>query len=121
MFNFLANIPSSLYAFLSGIFISISTTAAGNLVLSESPPTNQNTLISVGVITLMASVFWLLLSERIVSANLAVERSAASLQGDPWSKKQQARAAVKEDYATGIYLIAAAGVICSVLWIVPIY
>lgn len=120
MFNFLINIPSSLYAFLSGIFISISTTAIGNVVLTETVPANRNTLVTVAVISLIASFFWLVLSERVVSVNLAIERSAASLPGSSWSKRQKATEAVKQDSARGLFILTTASVISSVLWLFPV-
>lgn len=121
MFRFLINTPSSLYAFLSGILISISTTAVGNVVLAETAPSNQDTLVAVALISLVASFFWLVLSERIVSVNLAIERAAASLPGDSWSKRQQATEAVKQDSAHSVYLLTTASVVSSVLWLFPLF
>lgn len=121
MFDFAINTPSSLYAFLSGILISISTTAFGNVVLAESAPANQGVLLSIGIISLVASFFWLLLSERVVSINLAIERGAASLPGDTWSKRQRATEAVRQDSSRGVYVLTAGSLIFSILWLFPIF
>lgn len=118
MFSILLNTPSSFYAFVSGVFITISTTAIGEIILSASPPTNTNLLIAVGIITFFASVFWIYLSEIILKTNNLIEKNAATVNAKSWERRSIAMNTVKKDKSLKIYVIFIITICLSLAWIV---
>lgn len=72
--------PTS-FAFLSGLMVSMATSAAAQIAFADSPSANQRSVVTSGGLALAAGVFWFLLSENIDAAARKVDSLAVALKG----------------------------------------
>jgi uncharacterized membrane protein len=70
-------IPATLYVFLSGLLISVSTSAATQLVFSVHRPLNSGNLTLTAVMALVAGSLWFVTSELVTSADKQITLLAA--------------------------------------------
>jgi hypothetical protein len=72
--------PTS-FAFLSGLMVSMATSAAAQIAFAEKSPPNQLAVLSSGGLALAAGVCWFLLSENIDAAGRTVDSHAVVMKG----------------------------------------
>lgn len=80
MYKFLLGVPSSVFAFASGLMVSVATSAATQIAFAEKASSNQNDIATSGVLALMAGVFWFWLSESLASAGRKVDGLAVAFK-----------------------------------------
>lgn len=73
MYKLLIRLPPSACVFLSGLLISVATSAAAQVAFAERTASNQSQVISSGSLAFVAGLIWFALSELIASALRHIE------------------------------------------------
>lgn len=73
MYKILLRVPPTMYAFLSGLMISVATSAVAQVAFAESVASNRDYVISSGGVALLGGLFWFLLSENINTMSRKIE------------------------------------------------
>lgn len=80
MYRMLLGVPVSAYVFLSGLMVSVATSAAAQVSFAEHSASNGGQVLISGFLALMAGIVWFLLSENIGSAVRKVDAFAPALR-----------------------------------------
>lgn len=81
MYKVLLGQRPSFFSFLSGLMVSMATSAAAQLAFAEKPPANQWNVMASGLLAMVAGVCWFLLSENVDAAARKVDSFAVALKG----------------------------------------
>ncbi len=80
MYRILLGRPATAFVFLSGLMVSVATSAAAQIAFAEKIATNRNHVLASGALAFVAGVFWFLLSENIAAAVRDVDSLAPALK-----------------------------------------
>jgi hypothetical protein len=80
MYKTLLGIPATAYVFLSGLMVSVATSAAAQIAFAENVASNRGKVAATGVLALIAGILWFLLSEKLASADRAVDALAPAMK-----------------------------------------
>lgn len=80
MYRFLLGVPASAFAFLSGLMVSVATSAAAQVAFADHQASNRNEVLTSGAVALVAGIFWFVLSEIIGSAIRKIDAFAPALK-----------------------------------------
>lgn len=116
MFKWLVNRATTLYGFLSGMFMSVATTALSNFALAPEPPTNLFKLEKSALLAFGAACGWFLLGEYVSRIKETISRNQDGIGGDRNAAYEKAIRVVGKDVGWRIYLLLFASIACSVLW-----
>src|SRR5947207_62924 len=79
MYRILLGRPTTAFVFLSGLMVSVATSAAAQVAFAEKVAPNQSRVIASGALALVAGVFWFLLSENVAAGVRKVDSMAPAL------------------------------------------
>lgn len=116
MFRWLIDRPITLYGFLSGMFMSVATTAMTGYALAADAPTNAARLIRCAAISFAAASSWFALGEYITILKERVRGHQEGVAGSKVEAYKEAVKVVEKDAAVWLYGLMAVGIACSVLW-----
>lgn len=116
MFQWILDRPTTFYGFLSGMFMSVATTAVSNFALVAETPSNLAKLIKCGLLAFCAAAGWFLMSEYVGSLKKRVELNQRGFSGDDGDTYTRAVNAVAKTAALKLYILLLFSTACSVLW-----
>lgn len=116
MFQWLLTRPTSLFGFLSGIFISVATTALSNVAFAATPPENQCELMWAAALAFVGGASWFALGEFLQSLRARAIKNQAGIPGDEDDRFSTAVAVVAKSNATTVYGLLAVAILFSLLW-----
>lgn len=111
MYRLLMRITPTMYAFFSGLMVSLATSAVAEVAFSESVVPNQVEILQRGGVALLAGLFWLLLSENINAAARAVDDLAPALRN-----RDAAIGSLSSRSRNAGVLYFVLAVVCSTCW-----
>lgn len=111
MYKGMMRITATLYAFLSGLMVSLATSAAAEIAFAESVPPNQQSILTRGGVALLAGLFWFFLSENISAAVRHVDDLAPALG----NRDAAIDSLSPQTKVSGVIYLCIA-LICSFLW-----
>lgn len=79
MFKVLLAQRPTLFSFLSGLMVSIATSAFAQIAFAEKSPANEGSVIASGVCAMLAGICWFFLSENLDVAHRRVDSMATAL------------------------------------------
>ncbi len=77
-FKLIIGVNSSIYAFMSGLLISVATSAASSISFAADPNSYHNSIYLIGLCAFLAGILWFLLSERVSSHLRKIERQLSA-------------------------------------------
>ena len=80
MFKTLLGIQPTVFVFLSGLMVSVATSAAAQVAFAESVASNRGRVLTSGALALVAGVFWFCLSESVSTAGRKIDALALALK-----------------------------------------
>jgi hypothetical protein len=116
MFRWLIERPTTLFGFLSGVFISVATTALSNFALAEQVPNNIDKLIRSALITFIAATSWFLLGEYLTALRQRVTDNQEGLTGTKEQTYAKAIEVVAKTEGWKLLILLIVAISCSVLW-----
>jgi hypothetical protein len=116
MFRWIIERPTTFYGFLSGMFMSVATTALSNFALVADTPSNLGKLIKSAALAFMAAAGWFLMSEFVGSIKDRIRKNQEGLEGSEAETYQKAAGIVAKVSAAKLYALLLSTVACSVLW-----
>jgi hypothetical protein len=116
MFRWLLDRPGTFFGFLSGIFISVATTALSNFALAEQAPGNISKLIRSALISFLAASSWFLLGELITALKKRVAENQEGLTGTKEQTYTRALQVVEKTEGWKLYALLLVAAAASVLW-----
>ncbi|MGH6837474.1 MAG: hypothetical protein ACREDT_01470 [Methylocella sp.] len=111
MFKALFQVSPAAFVFLSGLMISVATSAAAQVAFAEQAASNRDQVVLSGVVAFAAGVCWFALSESLTSASRKVD--AMSL---PLNSRDAAIDAIPGSQKLAIILTFLAAAVLSGLW-----
>lgn len=116
MFRWLLERPGTFFGFLSGIFISVATTALSNFALAEQAPGNTPKLIRSALISFVAAASWFLLGELLAALKKRVSENQEGLSGTKEQTYTRAVEVVRKTQSWKLYALLLLAAACSVMW-----
>jgi len=81
MFKWIVERPTTLYGFLSGMFMSVATTALSNFALAADTPSNLSRLIKSAIFAFVAATLWFVLGEYVTALRERVKETQEGAAG----------------------------------------
>jgi hypothetical protein len=116
MFEWLLARPTSLFTFLSGMFMSVATTALSNFALAAESPANIGRLVKCAIVSFLAAATWFWIGEFIVILKERVRVNADGVVGSDALKHEKAMGTVRSDSRHKLYLSLFAAIAFSMVW-----
>lgn len=111
MFKALFRVSPAAFVFLSGLMISVATSAAAQVAFAEKVACNRNQVVLSGVVAFAAGVSWFALSESLTSASRKVDAMAPA-----FNSRDAAIDAISGSQKLAVILTFLAAAVLSGLW-----
>lgn len=116
MFKWLIDRPPTLFGFVSGIFISVATTALSDFALADHAPENLGKLVRVALISFAAAVGWFVLGEFTSALKDRVKVNSEGIGGSREQAYFQGLAIVAQTESWKLFSLLIICIICSLVW-----
>jgi hypothetical protein len=116
MFKWLLERPATLFGFVSGVLISVSTAALADFALAEQTPGNIGKLVRVAIISFVGAGGWFLLGEYLTALRRRVIQNQEGLAGTKEQTYSKALEVVARTERWKVLALLALSVLCSLCW-----
>lgn len=116
MFRWIIERPTTLYGFLSGMFMSVATTALSNFALVSDTPANLDRLIKSAILAFLAAALWFVLGEYVTSLRGRIKETQDAASGTRAEAYKKSLIVISSDTRIKLYSLLMGAVACSILW-----